>query len=194
MSSQVFAKSPYKLKKGDVISAEHLNRNFEHLERSIYNDNLEYAMMSQNKVIGYLRFSSFLFFRNDYRAVILYRDGTIKRREIIYFSESDCSGDTLYSNYYSDGERSEEIFTVPQSLGHVTPYQGALYYYAAGETDVYRMTPLSRNGGVSCENIETPAESLYLKYKLNDPAITGIETYPFPLPITGAAEINIVTE
>jgi len=184
------AKVPYDLKNGHMIDAKKLMYSFEYMER-VYNSESEYEITANGQNIGFIRHGSVLYFSVDFNYVYLRKDGTFYNEEGLYFSEADCTGD-MYMYHWVINENS---FHMPKTLGAVAVYNEQVYYYKPGETNVYPFTPVSYMSHGSCVD-SGRQEGLYYQAKPNNPAVTGIPSYPLPLPLVveGAPQINIMTE
>jgi hypothetical protein len=177
----VFGKVPYKLKNGHVIDAKKLMYNFEYMEREHESEN-EYELYAAGQKIGFVRIGEAFYFNPDFSQVYdLSSDGTFRAEPSAYFFEIDCTGDNIYTYF----QEKESFLNLPRTLGGVIIFEDSLYYFAPGEINVYRITPLSKYFAVdkTCQNLSSPAEGLYYKLKPNNPTITGIPSYPLPLPL-----------
>ena len=120
---------------------------------------------------------------------------------VITFALPDCQGEAfilIEENPLSLQQREKGSIFSCESVNCLFN----LYYIAHQTSNVYRKTNESSLGmveGAKCQNRPSYNPSTYnIYYKLipNDPAITGINQYPFPLPITieGLQKLNIVED
>lgn len=124
-------------------------------------------------------------------------DGKIKNfmeNYLLYFKLPDCQGDIYVDGAWGD-------FGIAPLLGRVISALDNLYYYEPAPQNAYTgiMASVLYTGDEphNCRNDSSGnTTGPYLKLKPNDPAITGIENYPFTLPLTieGINSLNIITE
>jgi len=131
---------------------------------------------------------------NYFEAVTLNKNGNIINDPGLFplFKQIDCSGDP-YFWYDATGDVD---FRFPRLKGRLVDHQNQLYYYKPGQNKVYKTIMLSYFQSDNCTNYNGSGyQALFFKLVPNDPAVTGIETYPFPTPITiDAPQMTIITE
>lgn len=176
------AQMPHVLKNGDIADAEILNKNFDYL-----NEDYKYNIVRANgKIIGKV-ISEYggwnrLRFNSNFKEEIIRRDGRIDVSSygMCYFQNENCQGE-----HYTPVPMNEDIrsFHSSISFNRIIDCDSNLYYALKNST-LYKFAPKSRSNiyGECLNNNFT--EQYFNKLIPNNPDITGIETYPFPLPIT----------
>ena len=185
ISTVCFAKVPHVLKNGDVVDAKQLNENFEYLDgNNNYVPAKLYNVRSNGNIIGtvsgvyeygYIRVTV-----NKDITIGLYKDGTISGT-VYYFRSSSCEGEP-YVRYVLDDSKK---FIFNPKYKRVYTYQESLYYYLP-DANIYKFASQSYTYGYEneCRDSTGDTNQTYIKMQPNDPDITGIQTYPFPTPIT----------
>lgn len=102
----------------------------------------------------------------------------------LFFRLADCEGEPYT---YAYGRISSSHIKPYKSW--IRNYEGKLYYVMPFKENVYRQLVILsefNSASYSCNNssYKRLTNIPYFKLRPNDPAITGIQTYPFPLPIT----------
>lgn len=132
---------------------------------------------------------------NYFEAVTLNKNGTIANAQGFpsYFKKIDCQGE-LYFWYDATGDNN--TFRFPRLKGALIDHQNELYYYKPGQDKIYKTLMFSYFESGQCTNYNGSGyQALFYKLIPNDPAVTGVDTYPFPTPITiEAPQMNIITE
>lgn len=141
-------------------------------------------------------------FNDLFEEIKIKRDGRIRNDQyvipFIFFKSLDCQGDIYVRSTWTD-------FGLTPLLGRVFDItDDGLYYYENNSQNAYNTTINSmlfsnNNVDYQCTNNIEGAAGIggpYLKLKPNNPDITGIEDYPFPLPLTieGIDNLNIIAE
>lgn len=133
-------------------------------------------------------------FNSSFEPVLVGVNGTIKPElsgnylRGVYFSEPDCQGEAYVINDYYDVFYGHVPFKLTPNKGriHECPAlecRSSLYYRYPGETNYYHVSTASKSIYTGkCANSET--RGYFYKVLPNDPAVTGIKEYPFPLPLT----------
>ncbi len=187
-----FAELPYVLKNGDVVDAPQLNEMFNYLDGnkiSVYANGVEIGKTSYTSfdVSGDNKMNPSLSVKiKDYTISI---DNTGKLPESpIHYKSSDCTGQE-YIKAYSFNPKS---FYFPPGKMSVFDNDSQLYYYPK-HAQLYKITSNSTKLLGTC-SVVSDSTYVYIMLLNNDPAITGILIYPFPLPITidGVVESVIV--
>ncbi len=217
------AELPNILKNGDVVDAEQLNENFRFLEESQqsfqdalpeYLDNYLAGQLLENTETGYtvrdgsgdvigsitlekdvsadVTDDKNFWFHKDFYKARLYADGTIYSNYVYHFKLAGCQGE-LYIQFKIENNKN---FLLPPLKGEIFKYQENLYYYPKN-SDAHKFTSQSfRTTGGECIDRIGEVNWLYIQLLSNDPAVTGIQTYPFPLPITidGLEPVTIIED
>ncbi len=187
------ADMPHILKDGDIVDADQLNENFNHLEEN----HKIYTVKSNGNIIGTTQFNFYqsrphpsiltndryfhFLFNKDFYDVFLYKDGTLESVYNKYFKSNSCQGDP----YIFYGNNTAKSFVLVPSKGMIVNYQNSLYYYPKNTiTHKFIYQSYKKYYNDACINETGDSNYLYIKLLPNDPAVTGILTYPFPLPIT----------
>lgn len=197
LTVNVSAKIPYTLYNGRIIDARQLNANFKYLlDKNYYK---LFPIRANGKIIGKAIIvsgtvlSSFNF-NSDFTVTTLRKDGTVPQSCIVYFKQPNCSIEGgIYIRYINDF--NEKTFSFPPLKGGICEYKSKLYYYPPN-SQLVKIIPESR-AFPNCY-LPSPSDSnpAYIKLLPNDPSVTGIETYPFPTPITvdGVMESTIIED
>jgi hypothetical protein len=133
---------------------------------------------------------------SSFEPVRLWADGTIEPApevDIIFFSDTVCAGDaytkTLFNDDASADASTDKFFRLQQPQGKVLPCHAPecafpLYYLKPYENTYYIVSVLSYYTHGACGNLTQASLGAYYKILPNDPAVTGIQQYPFPAPVT----------
>jgi len=186
-SITVFADVPHTLVDGNVVDASQLNENFSYL------DGEKYTVRTNGVIIGTVDnwdlYSSLkVRIKPTFETVSFNKDGTINNPPAInvYYKSASCQGD-LYERCVNLGA-STTNFTVSPQLGRIYIINSQVYYYPKN-AQVYKITIQSdhsvSNDGTSGTCSDSTQTNIHcIKLLPNDPAVTGIQAYPFPTPIT----------
>ncbi len=147
------------------------------------------SLIGTTKLNQFKNYSLKLQFNKSFEEVQLLKTGHIENNsEPIYFKLSDCQGEPYYSY--------QMYFSFRPIKGKVISDGNNLYYYPQQVENIYQTTMVSFSINQQCSDLAFSSQSTYIKLLPNDPAVTGIYNYPFPIPITveGLTEFNIITE
>ena len=186
-----WADMPHLLKNGNTIDAEQLNENFNYLKEN----HQTFRVTADSDPIGIIRnyndkpflyISQFtnhlnLEFNKDFHTIQLYKDGSIQSSYIYYFRSYNCDNEP-YIFYMDSSNTKSFVFSLVKGL--VTSYKNVLYYYPpndAGYSFIHRS--MWNSATSTCTNQTGNSNYLYMQLRPNNPQITNIQTYPFPLPI-----------
>lgn len=127
-------------------------------------------------------------FNPDFKPARLWSDGKIQEASShLLFSGPDCSGDVYAeTDFYENTDdapfklqrKKGEIFTC-----HAPECAFPLYYLKPNENKYYIASVFSYYSHGSCSNFTQASLGSYYKLLPNDPAVTGIQEYPFPIPL-----------
>lgn len=112
---------------------------------------------------------------------------------ILAFKNSNCEGEVYV---FAVGWERPVNFNLKPEKGKIYDYNGIIYYYPPKESTVYKTNILSYYNSGNCHNYTSPRLGYYFKVLPNDPAVTGIDIYPFPLPIVpeGLEQVTIISD
>ncbi len=138
--------------------------------------------------------SLLLEFNSSFDAVKVWADGKIRPDKQVLFSEPDCQGEV-----YARGDFFDISFKLKRAKGKIFSCDASacgapLYYLPPNEDKYYFAAPASAYANQSCLNYSSTSEGeYYYKVLSNNPAVTGIDEYPLPLPLTfdGMEEIQM---
>jgi hypothetical protein len=104
-----------------------------------------------------------------------------------------CAGDvytkTLFNDDASADASTDKFFSLQQPQGRLLPCHAQecafpLYYLKPNESTYYIVSAHSAYSDGQCIDLQNIYPASYYKLAPNDPAVTGIEQYPFPAPVT----------
>lgn len=212
------ADMPHVLKNGDIVDANQLNENFEHLELlslsdaksgGIYPTYANDVLIGNSIIFTWFTAGSYalLMFNPDFKRVPITKTGAIGDLELLHdyspnvstqsawvsFANRDCTGDKYVE--FSGYPLAEGLFLTHPIKGRIYRfgYSDELYYYPPKPQNMVVKIPASRQKeGGDCQNIYLSSKIL-IPLLPNDPAVTGLPNAPFPTPITfdGIQEVII---
>jgi len=139
---------------------------------------------ANGQVIGVINEKEEFVFNKYFNSISLHNNGRISNN-YIYFQNGNCTEEP-YAEYAEN--LSYNFFIIPLQ-GDIYDWNQNLYYYPAGINTFYRFIAASRykyhpTTEGTCQNLNTSPDNLfYIKLYLNNPSVTGIQTYPFPSPV-----------
>jgi hypothetical protein len=198
----IYAEELIIFKAGQVAKAADINANFQALSHA--NTTKKYNILSNGNAIGKVHYrieSPRQLFTTEINNrivdnIYIGRDGHIRNYNQIYFKSADCTGQA----YERIAENDPDVYLFPDSKLRLASYSGNLYYID-GYTQAFKFGSLSRlsiyNRTQNCTtNSAGHTLGHYIPWVANEPSITGISTYPLPLPITveSHTEIQVISE